>query len=38
MGSKGYEKFKELKIHEDFKKYSDQELMAGSVNILLKKK
>jgi hypothetical protein len=38
MEAKGYEKFKELKIHEDFRKYSDQELMAGSVNILLKKK
>lgn len=38
MESNGYEKFKKLTIHEDFRKYSDQELMAGTVNILLKKK
>lgn len=36
--SKSFKKFKELKIHKDFQKYSDQELMAGSINILLKKK
>ncbi|MBE8727796.1 hypothetical protein [Flavobacterium hungaricum] len=36
--SKSYKKFKELNIHSDFKKYNDQELMAGSINILLKKK
>ncbi|GIZ07480.1 hypothetical protein [Flavobacterium sp. UMI-01] len=32
-----YSKFKELSIHPDFKKYSEQELMAGSVTILLRK-
>lgn len=36
--SKSYKKFKELKIHQDFSNYSDQELMAGSINILLRKK
>ncbi|MFH6961033.1 hypothetical protein ACHRVK_00445 [Flavobacterium plurextorum] len=28
--------FKNLKIHEDFSKYSDKELTAGSINIVLK--
>jgi len=36
--SKNFKKFKELKIHKDFAKYSNQELMAGSINVLLKKK
>lgn len=36
--SKSFKKFKELKIHKDFKDFNDQELMAGSINILLKKK
>ena len=32
-----YKKFKELKIHPDFKKYSEEELTAGSINVMLKK-
>lgn len=36
--SDSYKKFKKLHIHDDFSKFSDQELMAGSINILLKKK
>jgi predicted SAM-dependent methyltransferase len=36
--SDSYKKFRKLKIHEDFSSFSDQELMAGSINILLKKK
>jgi hypothetical protein len=36
--SESFKKFKKLEIHRDFKKYSDQELMAGGINILLKKK
>lgn len=36
--SESFKKFKKLKIHKDFEGYSDQELMAGSINILLKKK
>ena len=33
-----YKNFKKLKIHKDFQKYTEQELMAGSINILLRKK
>ena len=33
-----YKKFKELKIHSDFSQYSEEELLAGSINVLLKKK
>lgn len=36
--SESFKKFKKLQVHRDFKKYSDQELMAGGINILLKKK
>jgi predicted SAM-dependent methyltransferase len=36
--SDSYKKFRKLKIHEDFSSFSEQELMAGSINILLKKK
>ena len=36
--SESFKKFEKLKIHNDFARYTDQELMAGSVNILLKKK
>jgi hypothetical protein len=36
--SDSYKKFKKLNIHGDFASFSDQELMAGSINILLKKK
>lgn len=36
--SAAYAKFKELTIHDDFNKFSNQELMAGSINILLKKR
>lgn len=37
-GTPQYDKFKELKIHHDFASYSDDELTAGSINVLLKKK
>ena len=30
------DKFKKLKINEEFINYSDEELTAGSINILLK--
>lgn len=33
-----YTAFKELQIHEDFKKYKEEELLAGSINVLLRKK
>jgi len=33
-----YRKFKELEIHSDFKKYTEEELSAGSINVLLRKK
>jgi len=36
--SENFKKFKKLKIHKDFVKYTDEELMAGSINILLQKK
>lgn len=36
--SESFRKFKKLKIHEDFIGYCDQELMAGSINILLRKR
>ncbi len=36
--SMAYKKFKELPIHEEFQKFSEQELMAGSINVLLKKR
>ncbi len=32
-----YKKYKKLEIHPDFKKYSEKELTAGSINVLLKK-
>ncbi|PJJ10984.1 hypothetical protein CLU83_4464 [Flavobacterium sp. 1] len=38
IDSESYKKFKKLQVHEDFVEFNDQELMAGSVNILLKKK
>ncbi|MBF4465636.1 hypothetical protein [Flavobacterium sp. LC2016-12] len=36
--SESFKKFKKLKIHNDFAKFTEQELMAGSVNVLFKKK
>ncbi len=36
--SESYKKFKELKLHHDYLDYSDQELMAGSIEVLLRKK
>jgi hypothetical protein len=38
IDSDNYKKFKKLHIHDDFVNLSDQDLMAGSINILLKKK
>lgn len=35
-GSSAYSKFKKLQIHEDFMGFSDEELTAGSINIVLK--
>lgn len=35
-GSSQHNLFKKLNIHEDYKKYSEQELTAGSINIVLK--
>lgn len=32
-----YKKYKALKIHPDFKNYTEEELTAGSINVLLKK-
>lgn len=34
--SSSRKKFKTLKLHEDFKGFSDKELMAGSINVVLK--
>ncbi len=36
--SVAYNKFKELAIHEDFSQFNERELIAGSINILLRKK
>lgn len=33
--SESYKKFKKINVHEDYSQFSDQELMAGSINILL---
>lgn len=33
-----HKKFKALDIHQDFKKYTEEELTAGSINVLLKKR
>ncbi|MBT8393728.1 MAG: class I SAM-dependent methyltransferase, partial [Bacteroidia bacterium] len=33
-----YKKFKALEIHSDFKHYTEDELTAGSINVLLRKK
>lgn len=38
INSESYKKFKGLHIHGDFASFTDQELMAGSINILLKRK
>ncbi len=34
--SMNYQRFKDLKIHSDFKRFSDEELTAGEINIVLK--
>lgn len=31
-----YKKFKNLQLHEDFENFSEEELMAGSINVILK--
>jgi hypothetical protein len=31
-----YKKFKAVPLHADYEKYSDEELTAGSINIVLK--
>lgn len=36
VGSKRYELFKKVKLHEDFTKYSDDELTAGNILVVLK--
>ena len=35
--SKVYSEYKKLKIHEGFRRYSENELLAGSINVLLMK-
>lgn len=35
-GTKKYDLFKEIKLHEDFAKYSDEELTAGNILVVLK--
>ncbi len=35
-GSETYKKFKSVPLHEDYQKYSDDELTAGSINVVLK--
>lgn len=37
-GTPQFEKFQELKIHPDFSKFNFEELTAGSINVLLRKK
>ena len=37
-GTPQFKMFKSLKIHSDFSKFSDEELTAGSINVLLRKK
>ncbi|MCH2195590.1 methyltransferase domain-containing protein [Kordia sp.] len=34
--SEKYRKFKELTLHKDFQNYTEEELLAGSINVLLK--
>lgn len=36
--SEKYKKFKSLNIHDDFAKFSEEEILAGSINVLLRKK
>lgn len=36
--SKKYELFKKLNIHADFNQFSEDEILAGSINVLLRKK
>jgi hypothetical protein len=38
LGSEQFEKFKKLAIHSDYAAYTDEELTAGSINVLLRKK
>ncbi|MEM6686513.1 MAG: methyltransferase domain-containing protein [Bacteroidota bacterium] len=34
--SEKYRKFKELTLHEDYQNYTEEELLAGSINVLMK--
>ncbi len=36
LNSDKYKKFKALKIHKDYSKFTEEEVLAGSINILLK--
>lgn len=36
--SRKYEAFKELSVHKDFGQYTEEELLAGSINVLLRNK
>lgn len=36
--SKKYAQFKQLNLHEDYSKFSEEEILAGAINVLLKKK
>ena len=35
-GSEAYKKFKTLNLHSDYKNYTEEQLMAGSINLVLK--
>lgn len=35
--SKKYKMFKEIQLHQDFKKFTEKEILAGSINVLLSK-
>ncbi|WP_420573572.1 hypothetical protein [Kordia sp.] len=36
IASEKYKKFKELTLHKDYENYTEEELLAGSINVLLK--
>lgn len=38
MNSQKYKNFKSIKMHSDFLKFSEEEILASSINVLLRKK
>lgn len=36
FNSRSYKKFKELQLHKDFQNFTEEELIAGSINVVLK--